>query len=166
MEELKNEEPPTLGQFNEHEIYPMPIFAKIAVTDVASVAAWYTKALGFKTIFATPPIDGQPSLVHLRRKKYQDILLVRAQSDGSGSTSLSLNFSSDDVDELSEQARGVPALGQSAVKGPFDTPWNTRDLIVTDPSGHQLVFTGRPANPDPEISARWKAMFEQAKKQP
>src|SRR5262245_37066803 len=139
MEELKNQEPPTLGQFNEHEIYPMPMFAKILVTDVASVAAWYTKALGFKTIFATPPVDGQPALVHLRRNKYQDLLLVRANTDGTSANSLSLNFSmgDDSLDELGRLARSVPALGQSAVNGPADTPWNSRDLNVTDPCGHR-----------------------------
>ena len=43
----------------------------------------------------------------------------------------------------------------------MDTPWNTRDLGVTDPAGNKLIFTGRQANPDPEQVARWKAMFEQ-----
>jgi len=45
-----------------------------------------------------------------------------------------------------------------------DTPWNTRDLNVTDPAGNQLVFTGRNPNPDPEQAARMKAMFEAARK--
>src|SRR6185436_11250816 len=98
--------------------------------------------------------------------KYQDLLLVRANTDGTSANSLSLNFSMGDgnVDQLGEQARSVPALGQSAVNGPADTPWNSRDLNVTDPSGHRLVFTARAANPDPEQAARWKAMFDQAKK--
>ncbi len=158
-------EPVTLGQFNEHEIYPMPMFAKIGVSDVAAVAAWYEKALGFKTVFAMPPTDGQPPLVHLRRQKYQDILLVRAQKEGGSSGTLTLNFVIDgDVDSLSEQARSVPSLGQSSVNGPADTAWNTRDLNVTDPAGNQLVFTTRQTNPDPEQSAKWKAMFDQARK--
>ena len=65
-------EPPMLGEFNGHEIYPMPMFAKIAVMDVESVAGWYGEALGFAVIFQAPGADGKLMLVHLRRKKYQD----------------------------------------------------------------------------------------------
>jgi uncharacterized glyoxalase superfamily protein PhnB len=159
-----NGEPVNLGTVNQHEIYPMPMFAKIVVSDVAAVQAWYERALGFSSMFAMPAVDGQPPLVHMRRKKYQDVLLVRGQPDGSASQALTLNFNTDDVDTLAEAARAVPALGRSAVSGPVDTPWNTRDLMVTDPGGHQLVFTARQANPDPQQSARWKAMFDQARK--
>src|SRR5215831_14972122 len=103
-------EPPTLGEFKGHEIYPMPMFAKIAVTDVASVAGWYGQALGFAVIFQMPGPDGKPVLVHLRRKKYQDLLLVPSRTGSSSSSStLSLNFSADDeVDTLAERARSVP----------------------------------------------------------
>jgi hypothetical protein len=50
------------------------------------------------------------------------------------------------------------------VAGPDDTPWNSRDLKITDPAGHQLVFTARQANPDPEQVRRMQAMFEAARK--
>ena len=40
-------EPQNLGTFNEFEIYPMPMFATIAVADVNGVVAWYQSALGF-----------------------------------------------------------------------------------------------------------------------
>ena len=155
-------EPVSLGTFNRHEIYPMPIFVKIVVADVAAVQAWYERALGFSTIFAMPAADGQPSLVHLRRNKYQDVLLVRGQPDGSASQSVTLNFNTDDVDALAAAARSVPALGRFALSGPADTPWNTRDLTVTVLGGHQLVFTARQANPDPQMSARWQEIFDQA----
>jgi hypothetical protein len=41
-----------------------------------------------------------------------------------------------------------------------DTPWNTRDLRVTDPVGTRLVFTGRNPKPDPEQAARMKALLD------
>ena len=62
-------EPPNLDEFNGHEIYPMPMFAKIAVSDIESVAGWYGAALAFAVIFQAPGADGKPVLVHLRRKK-------------------------------------------------------------------------------------------------
>src|SRR5262245_19629655 len=88
-------EPATLGEFKGHEIYPMPIFAKIAVTDIAAVSRWYEEALGFAVIFQMPGADGQPALVHLRRKKYQDLLLIPARAHQQSSANLSLNFAAD-----------------------------------------------------------------------
>jgi catechol 2,3-dioxygenase-like lactoylglutathione lyase family enzyme len=69
-----NQEPTTLAEFGGHEIYPMPMFATLAVADVAAVAAWYERALGFATVFRAPDAGGQPALIHLRRRKYQDLL--------------------------------------------------------------------------------------------
>jgi uncharacterized glyoxalase superfamily protein PhnB len=159
-------EPPTLGEFNGFEIYPMPMFATLAVVDVAAVARWYGDALGFGTMFAGPPVGGQPSLVHLRRNKYQDVLLVPSPATGSAAppATLTLSFSADEVDELAGRARSVAPVGASAVTGPVDTPWNTRDLKVTDPAGHQLIFTSRQPNPDPEQVKRMQAMFEAQRK--
>jgi uncharacterized glyoxalase superfamily protein PhnB len=160
-------EPPSLGEFGGFEIYPMPMFATLAVADVSGVAAWYATALGFGTVFQAPGGDGQPPLVHLRRRKYQDLLLVPAASDHAPAGHLTLSFSVDsDLDALAAQAHAAARHGQSAVIGPVDTPWNTRDLRVTDPVGTRLVFTARNPNPDPEQMARMKAMFEAAGKRP
>ena len=159
-----NQEPPSLGEYNGHDIYPMPAFATLAVADVAGIAAWYERALGFSTVFKGPDIGGQPAMVHLRRHKYQDLLLTPAHpgaTPADAPSSLTLSFSAEgEVDALAERARGVEALGRSAIAGPVDTPWNTRDLRVTDPAGHRLVFTGRNPNADPAQQARMKAMLE------
>jgi uncharacterized glyoxalase superfamily protein PhnB len=158
-------EPAKLGEFGGHEIYPMPMFAKMGVTDTAAAARWYEQALGFAVVFQMPGPDGQPELVLLRRKKYQDLLLVPARVNQTGPAGLSLNFSADgEVDTLAERARSVAAVGASSVGDPVDTPWNTRDLHVVDPAGNQLIFTGCRSNPDPEQAARWQAIFEQSKR--
>ena len=103
----------SFGEFNGHEIYPMPMFAKIAVTDIVSVAAWYEQALGFSTVFSGPMANGKPALVHLRRRKYQDILLVGSTAEGSISSNLSLNFNADgEVDSIAERARSLTAVVQ------------------------------------------------------
>jgi len=157
-----DQEPPTLGEFNGHEIYPMPAFATLAVADVAAVASWYERALGFRTVFKGPVVAGQPALVHLRRHKYQDLLLTPASpgsaaADAPSSLTLSFSAENEEIDALGERARSVEALGQAAITGPVDTPWNTRDLRVTDPVGHQLVFTARHPNPDPAQQTRVRA---------
>jgi hypothetical protein len=161
---MTNQEPPALGEYNGHEIYPMPAFATIMVADVAAVAAWYERALGFATVFKGPEIGGQPVLVHLRRHKYQDLLVTPSKPGAptaDAPPSLTLSFSAEgEVDALAGRARGAEPFGRSQVVGPVDTPWNTRDLRVTDPAGHQLVFTGRNPNADPAQLARMKAMLE------
>jgi uncharacterized glyoxalase superfamily protein PhnB len=158
-------EPAALGTFNGFEIYPMPMFATLAVPDVASVAQWYQDALGFGVMFTTPGPGGAPSLVHLRRRKYQDVLVVPGVASAAMTPSLTISFQADeDVAALAERARAVPALGAAAIVGPIDTPWNTTDLRVTDPAGHRLVFTSRRANPDPEQAARWAAMMDAARR--
>ena len=159
-----DQEPPSLGEYDGHESYPMPTFATITVADVAGIAAWYERALGFTTVFRAPDVGGQPSLVHLRRGKYQDVLLVPARP-GAPSTdapsSLTLSFSADgEIDALAARARAVEPLGRSSITGPIDTPWNTRDVRVTDPAGHRLVFTGRNPNADAAQLRRMRELLD------
>jgi len=59
-------------------VYPMPMFARLAMSDLQASVAWYTEALGFGVVFVGPEIDGRPLMAHLRRRRYQDLLLVPA----------------------------------------------------------------------------------------
>ena len=153
MHPLANQEPPVLGQHDGFDIYPMPVFARIAVADVTEAAAWYERALGFAAMFR------MPGLVHLRRKRYQDVLIVGggpAAGAGTPSSWFALCFEADG--ELDAIAAGARAAGV-AVDGPVDTPWNAREVRVVDPFGYKIIFTGRAAEVDPEAMARWKARF-------
>jgi uncharacterized glyoxalase superfamily protein PhnB len=154
-------EPPSLGEFNGFEVYPMPVFATLRVHAIGEVATWYEKTLDFRPMFTTADPDGHPMLIHLRRRKYQDLLLVPAASDAqAGPTTLTLSFSADeDIDALAERARSIPRVGRSKVEGPLDTPWNTRDVRVTDPAGHAIVLTSRRADSNPGSWASWQARF-------
>lgn len=158
-------EPVQLGKFNGMEIYPMPMFATLAVSDVTAITNWYVQVLGFAVVFQAPAFNGQPSLVHLRRKKYQDLLLVpRATSPAETASSMTLSFQIDNVDELAAQARATAGPAASSIEGPINTPWNTRDLRVTDPAGHRLVFTGRNPNADPEQEERMRKWLDAPKR--
>ena len=148
-------EPTVHGTYRGFEIYPMPFFATLTVGDPAAVAAWYESALGFGTMFAGP-------VIHLRRRKYQDLLLVAGEA-GNASESLRLNFQAQgEVDELAARAKAAEALGESRVEDVARTPWNAIELRVTDPAGHQLVFTERDPEADPENVERWRKMFEES----
>jgi uncharacterized glyoxalase superfamily protein PhnB len=138
------------------DIYPMPAFVTLEVPDVVRTVDWYVNALDFIALFTMPGPDGGPSLVHLRRWRYQDILVRPGQSGpGSGST-LSITAL---VEELPALADRVRTHGAGSVEGPLDTPWNTRDLRLTDPDGYRLVYTAR--RPEGERDEAFGARIQQ-----
>ena len=128
------------------EIYPMPMFATLRVSDVEASSNFYQNMLGFKNIFTMPGLDGKPSLVHLRWVKYADVLIA-APRDGKELTEpkgigVSLNFNllehfNGDVDAF---AKHVKDQGANVV-GPVDQPWNVREVTVLDPDGYKLIFS-------------------------
>jgi uncharacterized glyoxalase superfamily protein PhnB len=128
------------------DIYPMPAFVTLAVPDVARTVDWYVTALGFVSLFTMPGSDAEPVLVHLRRWRYQDILVRPGSPAGpiAGAASegwtLSVMANVEELDALANRAR---AHGGGNVTGPYDTAWNTRDVRTVDPDGHPLVFTAR-----------------------
>jgi len=160
-------EPISFGEFGGFEVYPMPFFATLECEDINSTVAWYRDALGFGVMFTGPEIAGQPSLVHLRRHKYQDVLLRPSApaQPAAAMPRLTLTFNADgEVDELAARAREVAPVRQSKVEAPANTPWNTRDLRATDPEGNALIFTARRTDIDPEAEARMREMFERSLK--
>ncbi|KTG10352.1 hypothetical protein AUR64_12335 [Haloprofundus marisrubri] len=125
----------------DHEIYPMPLFCQLAVSDLDSSTAWY-EALGFAEIYS------MPAMAHLRYRKYADVMLVtdearfaegqnRKERRGGG-VSIYLTVETESVDDVANRAR---EYGANVVRGPSETGWNTRELVVSDPDGYELVFS-------------------------
>ncbi len=135
------------------DIYGMPAFISLDVTDVQQAARWFTEALDFIELFAMPPGD-EPALIHLRRWRYQDILLRRSETgaDVGRGVQLSLAAEYHELDGLAARAHAVTG---TTLIGPADTPWNTRDLSVTSPQGLRIVFTAR--RPEPLQDAAFTA---------
>lgn len=144
------------------EIYPMPSFPTLIVKDLEASSGFYQNALGFKHIFTMPGPGGQPALVHLRWAKYADLLIARPRdgkelSEPKG-VGVSLNFTifdhfGGDIDAFAKHARENGA----DVSGPFNQPWNVREVTVIDPDGYKLMFTV-PLN----INLGFDEMLEQA----
>jgi hypothetical protein len=139
------------------DIYGMPAFVKLAVADLASTVAWFTGALDFIELFTMPGPLGGAALVHLRRWRYQDILVVPAEPGQPVGPSIQLTFAAE-FEELDGLAARARAFGEGVVDGPADTRWNTRDLSVTGPDGLTVVFTAR--RPEPLRDARFAADME------
>lgn len=149
-------EPVSLGEYNGFEVYPMPMFVNLEASDPAATRAWYEEALGFGVMFVGPEVEGKPVVVHLRRKKYQDILLVPARPGERTPPRSSIGFTADgEVEALAARARRARAVGLSSVEGPVLTPWFTRELRLTDPDGHRLVFSER-ASEAPSTMEEWQ----------
>ena len=135
-------EPQILGEYEGFEVYAMPVFARFRTSDPEATARWYVEALGFGVMYTGPELDGVVSLVHLRRRKYQDILLV-AGPEGRGEIHL------DATGELDALADRSVSLADHA--GAVDTPYGPRELHITDPAGNLIVFFAAPDKPTASI---------------
>jgi catechol 2,3-dioxygenase-like lactoylglutathione lyase family enzyme len=138
------------------DIYGMPAFATLGVRDMARSVDWYVNGLDFIALFTMPGPDGAPALVHLRRWRYQDILLRPGQPTPGGDWTVSVMALAERLDAIAERAR---AHGGGTVEGPVDTAWNTRDVRATDPDGYTVVYTAR--RPEGQLDERFSAQMEE-----
>jgi catechol 2,3-dioxygenase-like lactoylglutathione lyase family enzyme len=136
------------------DVYPMPAFVSLEVADLSRTVDWYVDGLDFVELFRMPGPGGRPALVHLRRWRYQDILVREGTPTPGAGWTLSVSALADDLPALAERAR---SHGGGGVEGPVDTPWNSRDLRVVDPDGYRLVYTAR--RPEGARDAAFEAMI-------
>lgn len=122
------------------DFYPMPMFINLEVADLSSSAEWYRQALGFRIVYSGPP--GAPALIHLRRDRYQDILLVTSQEARPPQPGIDMviqiQAGSVGVEEIARQAK---AAGTVHMEGPVERPWNVRDVTIHDLDGYRLRFS-------------------------
>jgi uncharacterized glyoxalase superfamily protein PhnB len=129
------------------EIYVMPAYPTLQVSDLVASERWYREALGFGHIVTMPGPDGRPLLAHLRWARYADLLLAPEREAPAGprgvGVTLGFTVAEGTVDALAERAR---AAGATIVAGPVDRPWNVRELTVADPDGYRLTFSQGPVD--------------------
>ncbi|HZG92099.1 MAG TPA: VOC family protein [Pseudonocardia sp.] len=130
---------PSIEPVIDTTVYPMPMFVRAEVADLERSRRFYTEALDFIELAAIPGPDGTPVLVHLRRWRHQDILIVPARGEVRAGTGLGVAVAAEpgSLAGLAERARAAGA----AVVGPADTAWNTTDVTVTDPDGLPVTYT-------------------------
>jgi len=65
-----------------------------------------------------------------------------SREPGRGVT-ITLAFSGDPVDRIAELNAFAARIREAGavIEGPVDRPWNTRDVVVSDPDGYRLVFS-------------------------
>jgi catechol 2,3-dioxygenase-like lactoylglutathione lyase family enzyme len=123
------------------DFYPMPAFVTLEVMNIVASVSWYENALGFRVVFQSPPAPAaEAMMVHLRRDRYQDLLLFSIQDGdmekrGGG---VILNFLPGDESVI---ARRAASAGSSKVEGPIDRPWNVKEITILDPDGYRIRFS-------------------------
>ena len=120
----------------DRSIYGMPMFATFTASDLAVSESFYN-AIGFITLATIPGMDGNVQLVHLRRMRYQDILMT-AGTPGGTATPITFAAGGEELGALAERAG---ELQGAVVVGPVNTPWFTTDVTIDDPDGHRIIFT-------------------------
>ncbi|ARU46503.1 VOC family protein [Corynebacterium silvaticum] len=147
----------------DRDIYPMPMFVTLAVQDFQRSEAFF-HAAGFITLATVPGPQGNPVLVHLRRLRNQDVLLVvqentEPMTHGVAPATVQVSFSAhgEDLDELALRLEAA-ASGCAEAEKPHDTLWFSRDLAVTDPDGHRIIFTQQ-REEDVAAATRWTETF-------
>lgn len=131
-------------------IYPMPMFVTFAVRDLERSARAYG-ALGFKILARIPSRGSPANLIHLRRMRYQDILLVPGPPAPAG---VKVSFAAGRAD-LHNLADSLGA-GDFAIDGPHRTAWFTLDLTLSDADGNRITLTA-PRDRDRDAAHTWVA---------
>lgn len=159
-------------QETDRSIYVMPAFATLTVRDLDAATRWYAEGLGFIVLATLPGPRGAAlgapgplplGLVHLRRWRYQDILLVPGEARPGHGARLTFAAGDDDLDAIAARLRGI---GGGLVDGPTATPWHTRDLVATDADGYVVVFTAfdRARAEDPAFSESVRRGHDEARR--
>ena len=112
------------------------MFATFTASDLAVSESFYN-AIGFITLATIQGMDGNAQLVHLRRMRYQDILMTAGTPGG---TATPITFAAGG-EELGALAKRAGELQGAVVVGPVNTPWFTTDVTIDDPDGHRIIFT-------------------------
>jgi uncharacterized glyoxalase superfamily protein PhnB len=134
------------------------MFMRLETRDLAASVRWYREALEFGVMFE------MPMMAHLRRKKFQDLLVFGSVNGSAPAQGLAIAFEADgEVDAIWRRASDATPVGLAKVEGPPRVmPWNARELRVIDPDGRLLVFHEQAK--DAGAAARIRAMFDPASK--
>lgn len=132
------------------EIYVMPCFTTLMVSDLNQSKDFYTQAAGFFVLAEIPGENSNLALIHLRRKLYQDILLVPGGHKIQAGAQIYFDAANENLEQRAALAK---SLGLGEISGPLETAWYTREVRFSDPDGYQIIFTERN---ETEFNPEWE----------
>lgn len=117
------------------EYYPMLMFVKLPVKDIVKASNWYQDKLGFQKLYTFNDQSGSPIMVHIRRQRYQDLMLIQDEHSSVGSDVV-INLLVKDIAMIAEKIEE-----QSVVSPPVQKPWQAVEMTLIDLDGHKLTLT-------------------------
>ncbi|UTH02484.1 VOC family protein [Macrococcoides canis] len=117
------------------EFYQMPLFNKLLVRDIEKAEKWYKHTLGFRSVFKFRNEDNEVIMNHLRKEKYQDIMLILSNDFTIGNGCF-INILVDDIETIAN------SISEKYVITPLEQmPWNAVEMTIVDPEGYQITLT-------------------------
>lgn len=110
------------------------VIPQLRITRAADSLPFYVQGLGFAIDWQHQFEPGFPLFLQLTRQG-QTIFLT--EHTGDCQVGGAVYFVVPDADEC---FRAFSANGVKATEPPQDTPWGTREMVVTDPDGNRLRF--------------------------
>ncbi len=109
----------------------------LRIFDVDKATGFYVDFLGFSVEFEHRFEDGYPLYMQVRR---DGCVLHLSEHHGDASPGAQVRVGVDNLDELHASLQGKT---YRFAKPEIETmPWGTRDMMVSDPFGNRLTFTG------------------------
>jgi len=121
------------------------VVPQLRMTNWEKTRAFYVEGLGFSVDWEHRFEPGFPVFAQLTRAGLSLFLTEHAGDCQPGGAAYLVM---DDIDEL---FREIDRRGVAATEPPGDTPWGTREMVVTDPDGNRLRFANL-GKSDPEKS--------------
>ena len=116
------------------------VIPQFRITEARRSAAFYVDGLGFAIDWEHRFEPGFPVFMQLTRAG-QSIFLSEHTGDCKvGGTAYFV------VPDVEGCWRDFVARGLVPTEPPADTPWGTREMVVTDPDGNRLRFATRPSS--------------------
>lgn len=143
--------PPLLGEYEGYDVYPMPIYVGLQSENPIELAETLIKGLGFGVMFLGPDLGLGPTLIHLRRRNFQDVLITQGKPTA---TRCYLN-ATDELDDLFSKAY---AFNANMAHEPVPLPWGGRECVVMVTEGVELVFFETPEQPKETIDDVFESM--------
>ncbi|MBP2100419.1 VOC family protein [Enterococcus rivorum] len=123
------------------EFYPMPLFVKIETASLNDSVRWYQNKLGFISVFDFSNENNMIIMSHLRREKYQDLMLIQADQD-KASDSIVINLNVENIKEIRSKMDKKEIINELK-----EQPWNVLELTVRSFEGTMISLTEQ-INPD------------------
>lgn len=118
------------------EFYEMPLFFKIFTNDLEKSKKWYEEKLGFMTIYDLPDPNGTIIMSHLRREKYQDLMLLASDNEKQEISNIVVNLAVKNIEQI------ATGFSSNEMVSPLtEQPWNAKELTICTPEGLQITLS-------------------------